>query len=119
MVRDPTFFGIKKEKTARKPMPYVDVSDDEGRTSKPKELKRKVPLINGHNKATQIDLLRYKAKKRRFLDHGDNSSQQNLSNAAGPLKTISGSASARNLNPKASLIQEQRRNLPIATGQFL
>lgn len=117
MVRDPAFFGIKNEKKAKKSMPYVDVSDDEDHTSKSKELKRKVPLINGH-KATQFDSFRHKNKKRRFSDHGDNFFQQNDSNAAGPLKPVSVSANSSNMNAKVRLIQEQRKNLPIATGQF-
>jgi ATP-dependent RNA helicase DHX33 len=114
MVRDVAFFGIKKEKKGKKPMPYVDVSDEDP-TSKPKELKRKAPFVNGHH-PHQVGSSTPKHKKRRYsLDEGG--SQPDNSNDAGPSQSRP-HVSGPEVSAKAKSIQEQRKNLPIATGLF-
>jgi len=111
MVRDPAFFGInfKKNKKDKKPMPYVDVSDEEDNNSFPKELKRKTPLVNGHDNPVQCSLNGQKHKKRRY-------SNPNGLNDAGP--SHSASVNGADVSQKVRLIQKQRKDLPIFTGRF-
>jgi hypothetical protein len=117
MVRDPAFFGInfKKNKKDKKPMPYVDVSDEEDNNSLPTELKRKAPLVNGHDNPVQCPN-GHKHKKRRYSNTDGDSFQPNGLNDAGPSHPVS--ANGADASAKVRLIQKQRKDLPISTGRF-
>jgi len=118
MVRDPAFFGInfKKNKRDKKPMPYVDVSDEDDNKSLPKELKRKSPLVNGHDNPVQGSSNDNKHKKRRYSIPDGDSFQPNGLKDAGSSHPVSVNGS--DVSAKVRLIQKQRKDLPISTGRF-
>jgi len=120
MVRDPSYFGLQAErKTYNKPksIPWVDVSDDEGKN----ERKRKALVHHGHSHNGQHNGHNGpKHKKRKHsLHHSDSNG---LSNGAGPSQPnnshVNGIKISPLLNAKAKGIQDQRKQLPIAKGSF-
>ena len=114
MVRDPSYFGLQAKKINKpKSIPWVDVSDDEGKNKR----KRKGFVHHDHSHNGQNGP---KHKKRRHsLHHSD---LNGLSNGAGPSQLnsshVNGIKFTTPLNPKAKCIQEQRKQLPIAKGSF-
>jgi len=120
MVRDPAFYGLDKEKKHKKskPIPYVDVSDDD---DKPKinGLKRKASVANGQSDHTHNSPNGQKHKKRRHSVQENESIQWNGVNDAGPSHPkgiINGAASSMQAGAKVRAIQEQRKGLPITKG---
>lgn len=103
LIRDHSFFGLKKTKDKKlkysKPMPYLNVSDDDESetTCKVNGLKRKASMVNGYG---------HKHKKHR--------QQSVFENDAGPSQHIPNGAITHSRASKA--IQEQRNDLPIAKG---
>ncbi len=108
MIRDASFYGLNKNKKLKKskPMPYLDVSDDENEnTSKVNGLKRKASTVNGHS---------HKPKKlRQQLAFENTEAVLNGENVAGPSHQMQNGAP---IITKAKEIQEQRNDLPIAKG---
>lgn len=87
----------KQKKQQSKPIPWVDVSDEEPRHKGDKNpLKRNGAVVNGQEQG----------QRRKKPRHSSNSEQKDTNNGAGP-----SSAS------KASAIQQQRKDLPIAQGR--
>ena len=115
LIRNPAFFGINGDKKDKKPMPYLDVSDDEVDKSKSKKLKRKKFLFND---SIQVGSHAIEHKKRRYLGRDGNFCPPNDSNGAGPSQLMTGVINGT-INAKVKSIQEQRISLPISTGQLL
>lgn len=116
MVRDPSYFGLKADKKNHhkpKPIPWVDVSDEEGK----KKHKRKGSIHHDHFNNGQNGP---KHKKRKHSLHRSDSN--GLLNGAGPSQHnnlhVNGTKLNSPLNAKAKGIQEQRKLLPIAKGSF-
>ena len=117
MIRDKTFYGFKSENlktTTKKPIPWVDVSDEEDR-GKQSSMKRKA---NGHSHHCAQN--GHKHKKHRGLNNNEVDQTNGDINSAGPSQTkhmqngAAGRTSQHHAKEKA--IQEQRMQLPIAKG---
>lgn len=113
MIRDKTFYGFKSDdlkKTVKKPIPWVDVSDEEDRGQ------RKRKANNGHAQNG------HKHKKHRGLNDNevDQTNGDIQVNGAGPsqVKHMQNGATGHTSqhHAKAKAIQEQRMQLPIAKG---
>ena len=112
MVRDPSYFGLKADKKNHhrpKPIPWVDVSEEEGKNKH----KRKGSIHHDHSNNGQNGP---KHKKPRHSLHRSDS------NGAGPSQHnnshVNGTKLNTPLNAKAKGIQEQRKHLPIAKGSL-
>jgi hypothetical protein len=120
MIRDKTFYGLKSDslKTpTKKPIPWVDVSDEEDR-GKQGSMKRKA---NGHsNHYAQNGVNGHKHKKHRGLNNEVDQMNGDISGGAGPSQTKhmqNGAAGHTSQHhAKAKALQEQRMQLPIAKG---
>lgn len=119
MIRDKTFYGFKSDNsktTAKKAIPWVDVSDDEDR-GKQSSMKRKA---NGHSHLYAQN--GHKHKKHRGLNNNEVDQTNGDINGAGPsqtkhMQTQNGAADHTSQHhTKAKAIQEQRMQLPIAKG---
>ena len=122
MIRDKTFYGFKSDNlktTVKKPIPWVDISDEEDR-GKQNSLKRKA---NGHSHHYAQN--GHKHKKRRELNDSEVAQTNGDISSAGPSQTkhmqmqngVAGHTSQH--HAKAKAIQEQRIQLPIAKGMVL
>ena len=97
-----------------KPIPWVEVNDDERERRKKNSLKRNGPMVNGNDHSQNG-----RQHKKARLSYGNPSNDQGTAfgytngreaNHAGP--------SSAPLNPAAQAIQEQRKQLPIYLGAF-
>ena len=125
MIRDKTFYGFKPDSgtaahLAKKPVRWVDVSDDEEDRGKQSSMKRKVSALNGHSHQYQHTQNGHKHKKHRGNNVVENQTNGDI-NGAGPSQTkpnvqngAVGHGSQHYAEAKA--IQEQRTHLPIAKG---
>jgi ATP-dependent RNA helicase DHX33 len=97
LFRDKSQKYKQQKKPQSKPIPWVDVSDEEPRHKDDKNpLKRNGAVVNGQEQG----------QRRKKPRHSSNGEQKDSSSGAGP-----SSAS------KASAIQQQRKDLPIAQGR--
>jgi hypothetical protein len=119
MIRDKTFYGFKSDKSktkAKRPIPWVDVSDEEDR-GKQSSMKRKA---NGHSHHYAQN--GHKHKKHRGSNDDEVHQTNGNINSAGPSQT--GHTQMQNCavdhtsqhHAMAKAIQEQRMQLPIAKG---
>ena len=117
MIRDKTFFGLKSDNlktTAKKPIPWVDVSDEEDGG---KQMKRKA---NGHSHHYAQN--GHKQKKHRGLNNNEVDQTNGDISSAGPSQTKhlqmqNGTVdNTSQHHAKAKALQEQRMQLPIAKG---
>ena len=108
MIRDKTFYGFKSDnlKTTKKPIPWVDASDEEDR-GKQNSMKRKA---NGH--------YGHKHKKQRLNNEVDQTNGNINSADPSQMKHMQNGAASHTSqhHAKAKAIQEQRMQLPIAKG---
>jgi hypothetical protein len=118
MIRDKSFYGFKPDNktTAKKPIPWMDVSDEED-GGKRSSMKRKA---NGHSHHYAQN--GHKHKKHRGLNNNEADQTNGDTNSAGPSQTKhlqmqNGAADHTSQHhAKAKAIQEQRMQLPIAKG---
>ena len=114
MIRDKAFYGFKSDnlKMTKKPIPWVDVSDEEDR-GKQNSMKRKA---NGHSHHYAQN--GHKHKKHRLNNEVDQTN--GIINSAGPsqMKHMQNGAVGHisQDHAKVKAIQEQRMQLPIAKG---
>jgi hypothetical protein len=117
MIRDKTFYGFKTDNlktTTKKPIPWVDCSDDEEDRGKQSSMKRKA---NGHS--LHYAQNGHKHKKHRGLNNEVDQTNGDTS-SAGPSQTVTkhmqNAAGHTSQLAKAKAIQEHRMQLPIAKG---